>query len=473
MLKMIILGESNKEKGTQLELFIKSILEKEKYDVQHSLKSFDEIDVYGEIIEKGEVTFLIGECKAHKGVTDMTDWEKFLGKIFIREKINKQKIRGWFIALNGVNSNVAASYEELKKIPELEIELLDNNRLVKFVKKYFPMKSSGEVQSIVRNTIHTEISSKLLAFYENNIYWILNFSNNKYTILSSNADYIKGNELNKIKNMYCESNYYSSEMKFLNLEKSKDIKPVVKTILGDIFLNGGKISINDYNKYGQIFIKTNLNESLKFLLEENWVTKDTSYISLNQDIEKIINIYKYVLSDDLPDWIFNNCSFYVEKIDNIFVKKIEEMYNIQFDDTEREYVKSLLKWSPSAVYKSLTIPYSGPKSSNAIFINALSYSFLKDYMNGIFRKYKINDQYINYVKLGLEGKILTSNEEELKLSLNEEVLLQSNLNLEIETSDGEKVDGGPINIPIFIHHKVDAPSSIITLLNNISNNYKK
>ena len=69
----------------------------------------NELDVVAErripSINKVEVYPVICECKAHERPIDMTDWLKFLGKVY-KETLRNSRAEGLLIALNDANGNV-------------------------------------------------------------------------------------------------------------------------------------------------------------------------------------------------------------------------------------------------------------------------------------------------------------------------------------------------------------------------------
>ena len=88
---MIILAATPNEKGSQLEALTQRLLRHRGYEncTTNVMANGAEIDVRGELPLRGlgadRRQKLICECKAHKAVVDMTQWCKFLGKVFHQE----------------------------------------------------------------------------------------------------------------------------------------------------------------------------------------------------------------------------------------------------------------------------------------------------------------------------------------------------------------------------------------------------
>lgn len=94
-MRIYFLGRNNDDKGTQLEILTKRIL------MQHGLTNVmrdevgpgaNEIDVTAEIIHNvglSEIKIpVICECKAYDTAVTMPQWLKFLGKLYVEQKIN-------------------------------------------------------------------------------------------------------------------------------------------------------------------------------------------------------------------------------------------------------------------------------------------------------------------------------------------------------------------------------------------------
>ncbi len=90
-MKLYILGNTPKEKGGQLESLARLLLEKREFTnlvVNDISSGGHEIDVRGDRVvaslDQQQVYRVICECKARKSPVDMTDWLKFLGKVYVQ-----------------------------------------------------------------------------------------------------------------------------------------------------------------------------------------------------------------------------------------------------------------------------------------------------------------------------------------------------------------------------------------------------
>lgn len=104
-MEIFILGDSNDQKGTELEKLCKRLFDKLGFDKSalNIVKSgANEYDVFAHrtirTMEESKVIPIIAECKAHKKKCDLPDFLKFLGKLYCQKKENPNA-EGYFIAL--------------------------------------------------------------------------------------------------------------------------------------------------------------------------------------------------------------------------------------------------------------------------------------------------------------------------------------------------------------------------------------
>jgi hypothetical protein len=115
-MRLYILGKTNDDRGTQLEILTRELLESLGYKrlKMNVANDAGEVDVEGEFVTPLPVepkrTKVIAECKARKEPITMSDWLKFLGKVFIA-RASGEDVAGCLVALSGVNGNVTGSHD--------------------------------------------------------------------------------------------------------------------------------------------------------------------------------------------------------------------------------------------------------------------------------------------------------------------------------------------------------------------------
>jgi hypothetical protein len=253
--ELFILGQNNTDKGHQLERLTKYLLEKEGYTeivVNERGSGGQEIDVRAEIrisILGVEQSYrVICECKAHKTPIDITDWLKFLGKIFVEEIRLKRQINGCFIALSGVNGAVSGNHDILKR-ERPGIELVTGDALIHLLMKAFDIIPPAEVISRVCSRTLRQFTRLSLCYYEQRIYWLIEFDGQKYSLLSGQGTILGANNSSAVQALL-SSNIAVGE--FIDLQAEAEAlrraRGAEKVVLTALMLLGGAGSLSEVLK---------------------------------------------------------------------------------------------------------------------------------------------------------------------------------------------------------------------------------
>ncbi len=78
---------------------------------------------------------------------DMTQWCKFLGKVFHQETCTQAEVAGCFISLSGVNGYVQGNYDELRR-HRASITLLHGDDLLSLVREIIPFITLQEINDL-------------------------------------------------------------------------------------------------------------------------------------------------------------------------------------------------------------------------------------------------------------------------------------------------------------------------------------
>jgi hypothetical protein len=195
---MIILGKNTDDKGRQLELLTKRLLAQLGYEniITNEVGSGgDEIDVSAEFRQPGMRNAIyhevICECKAYKNPLTLPDWLKFLGKLYSREHVRTGRAQGCFIALNGVNGNVHGHYKSLNNFGD-GLQIVEGDNLLTLLCETINILPIDQVLTQVR-TMTTKIAvSTDILYYQNNCYWLIEFSDETFTVFSAEGEHISG-----------------------------------------------------------------------------------------------------------------------------------------------------------------------------------------------------------------------------------------------------------------------------------------
>ena len=189
---MLVLGITPNDKGKQLETLTLDLLKSLTYMncTTNVMIGGAEIDVKGQLPLPGpggtRHQTLICECKAHRNVVDMTQWNKFLGKMFFQEASENQEVGGCFIALSGVNGHVQGNYDELCQHRH-NISLIQGDSLLSAIAKICPFALPQEISELTRRLTQRVVMRYEASYYNKAIYWVVVFDHGDFTILSGNG----------------------------------------------------------------------------------------------------------------------------------------------------------------------------------------------------------------------------------------------------------------------------------------------
>ncbi len=208
-MRLFILGVNTDDKGTQLEKLTKSIYESFGYTNLSLSKhgAYGEIDVSGEAsiaaVMNPTIFHVIGECKARSDPINMTDWMKFYGKLATHRILVHQNTVGHMVALTGANGQVSASYESIKK-HDPNVRLVTADYLVEHLQQTHNLLSLNNLRDKVRQLSDRSWTDISLAYYDSKVYWIIEYGEGNYTILTATGVDIESETLSKLEPMLAQ-----------------------------------------------------------------------------------------------------------------------------------------------------------------------------------------------------------------------------------------------------------------------------
>jgi len=191
-MELLILGEDSDDKGKQLESLTVRILKALRYQniVANEIGAGgQEIDVRAESTTptpggQGFTLRVLCECKAYRSPVAITHWLKFLGKLYSEEARIKSQISGCFIALSGVNGNVAGHFDELK-CNRPGIELITGERLLEVLRSVFDIAPVETVATQIAQVTERQVIRVSLCYYEESLSWLIQFADDSFTLLNA------------------------------------------------------------------------------------------------------------------------------------------------------------------------------------------------------------------------------------------------------------------------------------------------
>jgi Restriction endonuclease len=224
---MLILGKNSDDKGTQLEKLTLALLVARGYrnlSISVIGSGGEERDVEGEydapLMASRKVFKLICECKAYKSVVSLPEWLKFCGKLYVARQTSRVEAHGCFIALSGVNGNVRGIYAELKE-HEANIELVTGDDLLALVREVYPLLDLKAVLERTKKATDRVITESDVAYYDGQVYWLLMFEGETYTVLKADGKLLSAEEAAALRPMV---ETQKPAAKYVNLQEEAQAK---------------------------------------------------------------------------------------------------------------------------------------------------------------------------------------------------------------------------------------------------------
>lgn len=438
-MKLIILGKTNDEKGKQLETLSKTLFEKIGYVnlVTNVIGSGGhEIDISADLpiptLTLNQFNRVICECKAHKEPVNTTDWLKFLGKVYIEEAKLGKTVSGCFIALSGANGNVMGSYDDLRNNKgKNNIELVSGDSLSKLLTNIYQLPNAEGIIEGIKGFTDRQMTSISLAYYENNVFWLIEFDDNYFTLIQGNGIAIASSEKKLIK--LVEKTTASGKFFALSEEHAAQIKKEFdeKIVLGCLMLIGGEGNTEAINEKRLELIKKHPKSKIDQVEIIDAIERLKTYkfiktinnkhkIFYTDDIEYIIDFYNFIVNNNGIFVPYLGCPIYDKYIDE---RLLDEIIRIQERlEIPIEYRKSciqILKWSPHALSASINpilglVPYPEEKWIKNLgmedfmfemFFQSIYELLIKDFQVSQFSEYFLETRGIIEIDINSDIKV--------------------------------------------------------------------
>lgn len=355
-MKLYILGKNKDDKGCQLEILTKDILIEQGYKnitQSHIGAGGEEIDIYAEkenVIGIGTCKHVvICECKAHEKVINMTDYNKFKGKV-ASEKENHKYTTGLLIALSGATGTVIGA----NHVNQSDIQLIANDDIIKLISHIYELDDTFNIRQYVKSLTERIITDIDVAYYEHAIYWIISFTGGEYYIIKNKAE---NNQFSNLSVICSLIENVSPLSKYIDIEQER--KAFMRetyyrsTILSQLMESAYSIDellsrINNH-KHAE-YTPLSIWEFKKILNDCQFITHERDKIALlpEKDIN-YISFYKYILIGSVNVSILSQ-SYYLSHINKQLLDDIIEIQHfIQIPNDKVDDIVFMLQNSPSAL----------------------------------------------------------------------------------------------------------------------------
>lgn len=360
---MIVLAATPQEKGKQLEALTMKLLRHRGYQncTTNVMANGAEIDVRGELPIPGLGSIrslkLICECKAHKTAMDMTQWCKFLGKVFHQEVCSQTEVAGCFISLSGVNGHVQGNYDEFLAHRK-SVTLLHGDELLKLVSEIVAFVSLKRISQMISAVTDRTASRFEPAYHDGSVYWVVVFSDGEYTLLSGNGEGIEEGLASKLLPML-EGEIDVSHFVDIYREKKAKLRRIIgrAIVISELFCNNGYLKLDlplrevgDFKTDELKTCGTSLVEDELVQLSDNaWVVP----IKKTETSEKVnLELYRQLLSV-LPVGVLH-CDFYRKYINRELIGEVCSVQcNLPLREEDKDELVEILRLSPTALRQAL------------------------------------------------------------------------------------------------------------------------
>lgn len=441
-MKLIILGKTKDDKGTQLEKLTNQILEFQGYskivnNVQVSGAS--ELDVTASKVEKiginDIVTPVICECKAHEKPISMTDWLKFIGKLYIARKTKPRTI-GLMLALSGANGAVVGSASsDFKDDPS--VQLIANDDIILLLSQIYNLPPTTSVKEQLSSLPIPTIVEVNLVYYNSHVWWLVGCEDGHFILCHESSKPATSEEVKDVLPLLPAATVYQTTdfVDILNsLEVGEQLRQIEKLIVVELLKNGPQEIVKVQQIYNgidkQLFCDSIRNSLFLTTDEENQSIQICDFSTISK-----VELYRFLLDGGCPVDVFST-EFYQS---NINEDLLEQIWTIQggfkLPEQYTEKCLQLLRLSPSAMVYVLQqdrllhaapAMVANPDMMNLYydhFMGKLQESFINDFKRPELSDFYFHTYNINKVKITTSSSIAFDGKDSLVINVEQNYAL--------------------------------------------------
>lgn len=327
-MKLYILGKTKDDKGAQLEQLTKRILEYQGYSnvaTNVQVSGASELDVTASKTEhigiNDIVTPVICECKAHEKPITMTDWLKFIGKLYIARKTEPRTI-GLMLALSGANGAVIGSATSDFK-DDTSVQLIANDNIISLLSKVYGLPHSAGIKEQLSQLPIPTIAEINPIYYNSEIWWLIGCNDKHFTLCHSNTNPAKFDEVKDVLPMISAVTEYQVQS-FIDiwhsLEIGVELRQIEKFIVCEL-MKHDSVEIATVRQLFKSIDEDNFNSAVKNSLFINIDESNKSMKLCDFTKESIVELYRFLLDGECPIEAFAT-SFYQDHINEGLLEQI-------------------------------------------------------------------------------------------------------------------------------------------------------
>lgn len=443
-MKLYCIGKSKEEKGSQLEWLTQAILHNQGFEniICNAIGSGgNEIDVSAQLRQSlmAEIMEIpvICECKAHKEPINMDDWQKFLGKRFIKARDNSQTI-GIMISLSGAKSTVLSDYTNLKSKNDKSVLLYSGEILAELVQQIFRVEKENEIRLLVEDKLNTPVSEVSLICYKEHFIWYVALGEEKFTLYSHTVIW-SNDEIDQIIGLLMKDKIVGNRG-FVNFwehdRQQMELQIIQMQLINILSISGPqtvKNVIETINNLPTTIVPISEIMLKKSIGQFPFITETDDKIAMKPDDEMdFIKFYRFVLVGGCPT-DFLKSDYYQSHINADLLRRILEIQaNLNISERFYPQILFLLKNSPIALLYAIfpdekIVKIRRPEVTvqqiseideiyNNIFIDGISRGFMTDYEDYVDKLWELHTHVQGIVEVGFSSMltIKTSDGEQFK-----------------------------------------------------------
>jgi hypothetical protein len=363
-MKIRVFGKDTDDKGTQLEVLTKRLLESRGYR-QVGLNSIGsggtEIDIVAELslpgLHRTDSIEVIGECKAYESPIAQPEFMKFLGKLFLLKVKRKNQVRGIFVALSGVNGAFDGAYRDFSE-HDNSVEVVTGDALAEQVVREFRLPELGAVLVRVGQLTSDPVAASSLGYYDAQAFWIIEFANSTFAVLGgSRLDITPDAGLIQMMSAQLQAAKYRD----LSQEQQAVNRRVLsrKFVLGQC-LRGKPIELPDNLDpwFSQFSLgQADLDTACAELQQEGTlvpVGTQFAFSEIQSNLERRCTIIREMLNGIILFDFLDSDEWEALVDDDLLAESLRIQGNLAVSKGDREDLIKLMKWSPAALFWALT-----------------------------------------------------------------------------------------------------------------------
>ncbi len=414
---LAILGASSTDKGDQLEQLTATLLTRKGYrNVRTNMISVggEEIDVAAEYVQPGiggeQTRKALCECKAHRHAIALTDWLKFLGKVYEEEARSRQEVTGCFIALSGVNGNVAGSYDDLRRNRQ-NITLVEGDTLASEIAEVYHLAGIEPLADTLRRYTQRQYQTVETVYYDNAVYRVPIFEDGSFTILDARGDVLTPERLAALGPMVTTALEIDPCIDLLQEAEARErAASSQREIIVRLMLRDGLADAAALNAQDEHWSEGELSTAVDALIQRGWVVLgqqegNIAFPLAKQDdfYPRMADMYRFLLVGPVNNRVFG-CAYYDLHINEALVAQIRRIQaDLPLSPEDVRQAVRFLKLSPGALVSALHEqpmivvhrrsgivpgnPVEVDKSDRDYFFAMLHHALVQDFSNSGLTRY--------------------------------------------------------------------------------------